>query len=124
MRYAIMMNSMDPMNHTNQKAIKEIIRRIVKVSNPDKIILFGSRVRRKPRFNSDIDLLVIKSGVSRRGKLAEKIYNNLYGVGEAVDLVVATPQDVKKYRDSFCLVIEPALREGKVIYERETKKAG
>jgi predicted nucleotidyltransferase len=109
-------------NNRNRNNLKEIIRRIVKASKPDKIIQFGSSVRRKPRFNGDIDLLVIKSGVSRRGKLAEKIYTNLYGVGEAVDLIVATPKDVKKYKNSFCLVIEPALREGKVIYEREAKK--
>jgi uncharacterized protein len=54
--------------------------------------------------------------------LTEKIYANLYGVDQAVDLVVATPQDVENYRESFCLVINPALREGKVIYEREAKK--
>ena len=102
--------------------LKEIIRRIVKVSKPDKIIQFGSSARGRVRYHSDIDLLVIKSGISRRGKLTEKIYANLYGVGQAVDLVVATPQDVENYRESFCLVINPALREGKVIYEREAKK--
>jgi hypothetical protein len=29
-----------------------------------------------------------------------------------------TPEDVERYKDSFALVIEPALREGKVVYAR------
>jgi hypothetical protein len=34
-----------------------------------------------------------------------------------VDVVVVTPEDVERYRDSFALVIYPALREGKVVYD-------
>ena len=65
--------------------------------------------------NSDIDLLVIKSGANRL-ELAGQIYRHMHGVGEAVDIVVVTPEDVERYRDSHALVIAPALREGKVVY--------
>ena len=41
---------------------------------------------------------------------------NLHGVGAAVDVVVVTPEDVERYRDSHALVIAPALKEGKVVY--------
>jgi hypothetical protein len=41
---------------------------------------------------------------------------NLFGVGQAVDVVVVTPDDVERCKDSFALVIEPALREGRVVY--------
>ena len=41
---------------------------------------------------------------------------NLIGVGHAVDVIVVTPEDVERYRDSHALVIAPALREGKVVY--------
>ena len=34
----------------------------------------------------------------------------------AVDVVVVTPEEVELYRDSHCLVICPAMREGKVVY--------
>jgi len=37
----------------------EIVRRIVKTIDSEKIILFGSRARRDARPESDIDLLVI-----------------------------------------------------------------
>ena len=96
---------------------KEIIRRVVEVAQPEKIILFGSAVRGEARPDSDIDLLVVKSGAHRR-RLAQSIYMNLFGVGRAVDVVVVRPEDLERYKDSFALVIEPALREGRVVYAR------
>jgi hypothetical protein len=66
--------------------------------------------------NSDVDLLVIKSGDFHRGHLTEEIYMNLFGVGQAVDIVVVTPEDVAQYRDSPALIIRPALEEGKIVY--------
>ena len=99
-----------------QKLLNDIIRRIVEVAQPDKIILFGSAARDQMGVNSDVDLLVIKSGNFHRGRLTEEIYMSLYGIGQAVDIIVVTPEDVERYRDSFALVIRPALEEGKVVY--------
>jgi predicted nucleotidyltransferase len=98
-----------------QETLHEIIQRIVEVAQPEKIILFGSAVREEMGPNSDIDLLVIKSGANRL-ELTGQIYRHMHGVGEAVDIVVVTPEDVERYRDSHALVIAPALREGKVVY--------
>jgi hypothetical protein len=63
-----------------------------------------------------VDLLVVKRGKFHRGRLTEKIYMNLFGVGQAVDVVVVTSDDVKRFGDCFALVIYPALREGRVVY--------
>ena len=101
----------------DQGKLREIIRRIVKVAAPEKIILFGSAARGEMGPNSDVDLLVIKRGKFHRGRLTEKIYMNLFGVGQAVDVVVVTSDDVKRYGDCFALVIYPALREGRVVYD-------
>ncbi len=103
--------------------LAEIVRRIVEVAQPDQIILFGSAARDEMTANSDIDLLVVKSGPIHRGHLTEEIYMNFLGVRQAVDVVVVTPEDIERYRNTSCLVIEPALREGKVIYERGTVSA-
>lgn len=98
--------------------LAEVVRRIVEVAQPDRIILFGSAARGEGGPNSDLDLLVVKSGLTHRGRLAEAIYMNLIGVGEAVDVVVVTPEDVEQYKDCHALVIKPALQEGRVIYVR------
>ena len=100
----------------DQAILNDIIHRVVEVAKPDKIILFGSAARDEMGANSDIDLLVIKSGDFHRGRLTEEIYMNLFGVGQAVDIVVVTPEDVEQYRDSFALVIRPALEEGRTVY--------
>jgi predicted nucleotidyltransferase len=102
---------------TLQETLDEIIKRIVETASPEKIILFGSAVRGEMDSNSDIDLLVVKSNIHRR-RLAQEIYRNLIGIPQGVDVIVATPEDLVRYKDSFSLVIEPALREGRVIYAR------
>jgi predicted nucleotidyltransferase len=106
------------MTPEQRDVLDEVIRRIVRVADPEKIILFGSAARGESRPNSDLDLLVVKSGLTHRGRLTEAIYMNLIGVGEAVDVVVVTPEDVDRYKDCHALVIKPALREGRVIYAR------
>ena len=108
--------TMIPTKALDPEKLDEIIRRIVAVAKPDKIIMFGSAVKDEMGPDSDVDLLVIKSGDVHRRRLAQKIYMNLFGVGQAVDVVVVTPEDVERYRDSWPTVIYPALREGKVVY--------
>jgi predicted nucleotidyltransferase len=96
--------------------LKEIVRRVVEVAEPEKIILFGSAARGKMGPNSDVDLLVVKRGKFNRSRLAGDIYMNLHGVGQAVDVIVVTPEDVERYRDTHCLIIKPALQEGREVY--------
>ena len=105
-----------PPEHRGDDALAEIIRRIVRVAAPERIVLFGSAARREEGPASDLDLLVIKPGRYHRGQLTEEIYLSLIGVGRAVDVVVVTPEDVDRYRDAQALVIAPALREGRVVY--------
>lgn len=100
----------------DQNTLDDIIRRIVEVAEPEKIILFGSAARGDMNRHSDVDLLIIKEGANR-GSLAGRIYENMHGAGAAVDVVVVTPDDVERYKDSHALVIKPALREGRVVYE-------
>ena len=99
-----------------KEVLDKIVRRIVKVAEPERIILFGSAARGTMGPNSDIDILIIKRGQFHRGHLTEAIYMNLIGVGQAVDVIVVTPEDVERYQNSHPLVIAPALREGKEIY--------
>jgi len=58
-----------------------IVRRIVQIADPDKIILFGSAARGEMGRHSDLDLLVVKSGCVHRRKLAQEIYKSLLGIG-------------------------------------------
>jgi predicted nucleotidyltransferase len=99
----------------SSSALDEIVRRVVEVAEPERIILFGSAARGETGPDSDIDLLVVKAGAHRR-KLSQAIYRRLLGVGRSVDVVVVTPEDIDRYRDAVGLVIRPALKEGRTIY--------
>lgn len=96
--------------------LEEIVRRIVAASQPERIILFGSAVRGEMGPHSDVDLLVIKQCDNNWDVMGD-IYEELYGVAAAVDVVVVTPGDVERYRDTHAFVIKPALREGRVVYD-------
>ena len=100
----------------DQQILDDIIRRIVEVAQPEKILLFGSAARGEMNRHSDDDLLVIKEGGNAR-RLMAGIYRNLRGAGAAVDAIVVSPSDVERYKDSHALIIKPALKEGKVVYE-------
>ena len=103
-----------------QETLDEIVRRIVQVAQPDRIILFGSAARGTMGPHSDIDLLVIKRGTFHRRQLAAEIHSYLSDVDYAFDVIVATPQDVERYGHSHALILKPALREGKVVYDAAT----
>ncbi len=103
--------------------LADIVQRIVEVAEPERIVMFGSAARGRMGRNSDIDLLVIKSGANRL-ELARRIYANLHGAGEAVDVIVVTPRDVKRYKDNPAVVIAAALEEGKVIYDAPETPTG
>lgn len=99
----------------SEQTLQEILRRVVEVAQPERIILFGSAARGEMGPHSDVDLLVVKGGVHRR-KLGMEIYKNLTGVGCAVDVVVVTPEDIERYGHCPALIIHPALKEGREVY--------
>ena len=100
----------------SEQTLQEIVRRIVRVASPDKIIVFGSAARREMGPDSDVDVLVVKRGEFHQGRLTGDIYMSLIGVGQAVDLIVATPEEVERARHCPGLVVSSILGEGRVIY--------
>lgn len=98
--------------------LAEIVRRIVEVAQPDRIVLFGSAARGEMGPDSDIDLLVVKTGVSHRRRLAQEIYANLFGVRIPVDVVVVAPEDIERFAGKVGTILTPALEEGRDIYAR------
>lgn len=107
-----------------QEEMDEIISRIVETARPDRILLFGSAARGTTGPESDLDFLVIKPGRYNARKIIALIYLRMRGIARAIDLVVVTPQQVEKYRNSPFSVVYPAVREGKVVYERKKAVTG
>ena len=100
----------------NTKILNEIIQRITANINPEKIILFGSYARDEANIDSDIDLLVIKSGVTQRRKATQELYRNLHGIKASVDIILETPERLEKYKDMPGMIYKSALKQGQIIY--------
>ncbi len=96
--------------------VAETVRRIVDSVRPKKIILFGSAIRGEMGRDSDLDFLIIIASGGHRRRTAQTIYRKLIGVGFAADIIVVTEDDVEKYGDNMGMVIQPALKEGKILY--------
>ncbi len=101
-----------------QAKIGEMVRLIVEIFDPDRIILFGSFASGTADGDSDVDLLVVMPMTTSKRKQAAQIDLALADVGLPKDVIVVTPEEVEKYRDVVGSIIYPALREGKVLYER------
>ena len=66
--------------------------------------------------HGDVDLLGIadiEDGLGAMGRIRRR----LRGEHAAVDIVVVTPAEVARYRNSHALIIKPAMQEGRVVYE-------
>lgn len=106
------------MDEINDRLLDEITRRIVAVSDPQQIILFGSQARGDAGSDSDLDILVVKDEVESLGAEAARIYRALAGLSTPVDVVVARSDYVRRHRDVIGTIVRPALREGRVLYVR------
>jgi len=95
-----------------------MVRRIVKLLGPERVILFGSYADGTQGPDSDVDLLVVArvSGAKRQREV--ELYRLLAGIGLPKDIVIVTPDDIEEYGQVPGTIIQSALRRGKVLYER------
>ncbi len=102
--------------HPDPHQLEELVRRIVEAVHPLKIILFGSAARGEMGPDSDVDLLVVMPEGTHRGYTAERIYLTVRRVGIPFDVVVATPGDLERHRDTPGLIYREIAREGQTVY--------
>ncbi len=100
------------------RLLQEMVRRIVEVAHPDRIVLFGSRARGDNRPDSDVDLLVILPSDEPHYVRARPLYRALRDIFVPTDIVVYTPDEVDNWRNVRQALVATALREGTVLYER------
>ena len=104
-------------SQSGKQFLQEVTRRIVRVAKPSRLLLFGSAVSGQMTKDSDLDILVVVQGPVHHRRMAQEIYRSLRGVGVAVDVVVATEEELQNYGQRAGTILKPALRDGRVIYE-------
>lgn len=98
-----------------------IVGRIVRLVDPARIVLFGSRARGDDRADSDYDLLVVVNEVANRRATRIAIRRSFADLPVAADVVVATVAEVEgRVPGRPAGVVYWALQDGRVVYERDT----
>jgi predicted nucleotidyltransferase len=103
-----------------RELVAYVVEKIVQAVGPRRIILFGSRGRGQETESSDLDLLVIQDSGKTNRQVRRQIEQVLWGRRFAVDLIVATPEQVERnVADGNPFYTRHILSEGKVLYDRE-----
>ena len=106
--------------------IEAVVKRLVEVARPSRIILFGSAARGDLHEHSDVDLMVVLPEPPRPnyGEAVSRMYSALADIPIAKDLIVVTEERLAELGNRPSLIYREALREGRVIYEAPTVSPG
>jgi predicted nucleotidyltransferase len=96
--------------------LDEVVRRVLQVGSPHKIVLFGSRARGDARPDSDLDLLVLEDSELPGYRRSPRYYHALTGLFPDMDILVFTPEEVSEWSGVPNAFVTTALREGRVLY--------
>ncbi len=97
--------------------IEQIVERILRVTQPDKIILFGSALTGEMTRDSDIDLLIVEPKMSDRRSEYVRVREAVGNLGRPVDVLFITTQWFEDTKDLVGGIAYPANKYGKVIYD-------
>lgn len=106
---------------TSHTEIKKLCDEIAREFRPQKIILFGSHAYGNPQWNSDVDLLVIMPFKGTPHRQAVEIRGRIEA-GVALDLLVRTPQQIRRLLAMGGSFLREILEHGKVVYEADHQR--
>lgn len=105
------------------KTIDDVTKRLIKQYDPERIILFGSRVAEKPRDGGDIDLLIVKETekrpIDRRIEVEKILSDRLI----PLDIVVYTPEELRFLFSIGSPFVEEIMEKGRAIYVRRATES-
>ena len=101
----------------DEQTVQEIVRRILSVAKPDKIILFGSAATGQMTRDSDIDLLIVEPDASDQRNEYVRIREALGNLGYPFDLLFISTDWFEDSKNVIGGIAYPANKHGRVIYE-------
>jgi uncharacterized protein len=98
--------------------VDQAIEKIITISQPKKLILFGSYVQGKSHQNSDLDILIVShSELKSARKESVRIRRALRGIDMAFDILVVPEDKLEELSATPGLIYRESLNKGKVVYE-------
>ena len=103
--------------HIEEGLLQEIVNRVLSVTCPQKIILFGSAAAGQMTPDSDIDLLIVKSSVNDNRRERREIRASLDGLGKPFDVFVMGIERFEESKSVIGGLAYPANKYGRIVYE-------
>ena len=100
----------------DETLLDEIVRRVLAVARPDRIILCGSAASGQMTKDSDIDLLVVEPAPSNTRERSVEIRDAVGNIGYPVDVIVMRTERFERTKRVIGGIAYPANRYGRVIY--------
>jgi predicted nucleotidyltransferase len=101
----------------DETLLKEVVRRVLTVARPDRIILFGSAATGQMTKDSDIDLLVVEPEPANPRDRSVRIRRALGDVPYPVDVIVMSSERFEETKNIIGGIAYPAQKYGRVLYE-------
>jgi predicted nucleotidyltransferase len=101
----------------DETVLYEVVRRVLTVARPDRIILFGSAVTGQMTKDSDLDLLVVEPEPTNTRDRSVAIRRALGDVRYPVDVVVMSSERFEETKNIIGGMAYPANKYGRVLYE-------
>src|SRR4051812_42549042 len=107
----------------DRRKIKAFVKEIARQFRPERVVLFGSYAYGKPTEDSDVDLLVIMPHKEHEAVMAAEILKRVHA-GFPKDLIVRSPQTIRKLLAMGDCFITEILERGETLYEAEHARVG
>lgn len=107
---------MEPMG-VDDRLLSDVVRRVLAVARPERIILFGSAATGKMNTDSDLDLLVVEREPINTRDRSVHIRRALGDVQYPVDVIVISSKRFTETKDLVGSIAYPANKYGRVLYE-------
>ncbi len=105
-------------DRVDQVLLDEVVSRIVRAVDPERIVLLGSQARGTARAGSDLDLLVVMDSPLPRHRRVVPILKALAGIMIGKDVVAYTPGEIEEWRGVREAFITSILAEGRTLYKK------
>ena len=101
----------------DEQTLKQVVERILAVSRPSKVILFGSYGRGDAGEGADLDIMVIHPHVTNRGEAMVRLRQAIGSIGAGVDVLVYPEAEYERRSQVPGTVLYWARKEGRTLYE-------
>jgi len=105
-----------------QEKIRQVAAKIARDYKPERIILFGSHAWGKPHPDSDIDLFMVKRTNDSTIQRHRKVGRLLFGNDFPIDVLIYTPNQVKRRLAMQDFFVQDILSKGITLYEKQKNK--